>query len=160
MTFTYTGNPSDNDLDAVRFLIGDTQESEPLLTDEEITFLNAQWTLSFSVYWTAAMACETIAARFAREVTFNSDSQTISTSELQDKYLKQAERLRVLHMSFNQGAGVIEVGGITRGETHDPTVKPLAFGRSMHDHYEAGEQDQGTYFDDPVPGGYDPLLGH
>lgn len=39
MTFTYSGNPGASALDEVRFLIQDTDEDEPLLSDEEITYL-------------------------------------------------------------------------------------------------------------------------
>ncbi len=37
MSFTYSGDPSETDLDYVRFRLGDTDKSEVLLTDEEIT---------------------------------------------------------------------------------------------------------------------------
>lgn len=154
MTFTYSGNPSESEADAVRFLIGDTDSEEPLLHDEEILYLSSIWTLQFSIYWTAAMAAEAIAAKFAREVTVNSDSQTISTSELQQKYLTMAEGLRSLHRSMPAGAGV-DVGGMLRGEYYDPTVVPLAFGRGMHDDVEAGEQDFGNYKKRPHYGSWD-----
>ena len=159
MSFTYSGNPSESEVEAIRFLIGDTEMEEPLLTDEEITYLSSLWTLEWSVYWTAAMACDAIAAKFAREVTFNSDSQTISTSELQQKYLTMAEKLRALHHAQMAG-GFVDVGGITKGELLDPTVLPLAFGRGMHDDIEAGNQDLGNYRKHPPVGGYDELLGY
>lgn len=154
MGFTYSGNPSESEVDAVRFLIGDTDDEEPLLHDEEIIYLSSLWTLQFSIYWTAAMAAEAIAARFAREVTFNSDSQTISTSELQQKYLTMAERLRALHHAMPMGAGV-DAGGMLKGEMLDPTVNPLAFGRGMHDDVEAGEQDFGNFKKRPTYGNWD-----
>lgn len=157
--FTYAGNPSESDVDAVRFLIGDTDMSEPLLSNEEIIFLSSQWTMQHSIYWTAAVAAETIAARFAREVTFNSDSQSISTSELQQKYQSLAERMRTLHRSYVIG-GMPDVGGMLKGEGVDPTVAPLAFGRGMHDEPEAGQQDFGSIRKSPYGGHYDPLLGH
>lgn len=158
MSFTYSGNPSNSDVDAVRFLIGDTDSTEPLLQDEEIIYLSSMWTMQWSIYWTASMAAEAIAARFAREVTFNSDSQTISTSELQQKYMSLAKQLRDLHQRLETGAE-ISVGGFLRGEGVDPTVKPLAFGRSMHDNIEAGQQDYGDWWDDPPVGGWDELKG-
>lgn len=154
--FTYSGNPSESEVDAVRFLIGDTVEEEHFLEDEEIVWMSSQWTLSYSIYWTASMACEAIAAKFAREVTVNSDSQTLSFSELQQKYLTQAEKLRTLHRASTAG-GFVEAGGMLRGEWNDPTIKPLSFGKKMHDDPEAGQQDFGGYFDEPLY--HDPLLG-
>lgn len=158
MSFSYTGNPSDSEVDAVRFLVGDNQEDEHFLEDEEIIFLSSLWTLQYSIYWTAAMAAEAIAAKFTREVTFNSDSQTVSTSELQQKYLTLAEKLRTLHRAYQSGADV-DVGGMLLGEQKDPTVKPLAFGRAMHDNPAAGRQDYGDYRDEFPWGGYDELKG-
>lgn len=39
MSFTYSGDPSASKLDAVRFALGDTDASQPLLQDEEINYL-------------------------------------------------------------------------------------------------------------------------
>ena len=39
MTFTYSGNPGASALDEVRFLIQDTDSTDPLLTNEEINYL-------------------------------------------------------------------------------------------------------------------------
>lgn len=39
MSFTYSGNPETSTLDAVRFMIGDTNPCDPLLQDEEINYL-------------------------------------------------------------------------------------------------------------------------
>lgn len=148
MTFTYTGNPAESDLQAIRFLLGDTDETEPLLEDEEITYLAAQWAMSHSVYWAAAEAAEAVAARFAREVTVNSDSQTVSTSELQQKYQQLAQQLRLSHHQSMAG-GYVDAGGMLAHEFRDPNVKRLAFGRGMHDDPDAGPQDLGdirTYY--------------
>ena len=42
MSFSYSGNPSDNNLDACRFLIGDTDAQNPIMQDEEILYIIAQ----------------------------------------------------------------------------------------------------------------------
>lgn len=39
MSWSYSGNPANSDLDALRFMLKDTVESDPLLTDEEINFI-------------------------------------------------------------------------------------------------------------------------
>lgn len=39
MTFTYSGDPSNSDLDAARFLIGDTDKEAPIMQDEEIMYI-------------------------------------------------------------------------------------------------------------------------
>lgn len=142
MTFGYTGNPAGSVTDAVRFLVGDTQEDEHFLEDEEIDWLDQIWSAKNSIYYTASMAAEAIAAKFAREVTTNSDSQTVSTSELQQKYLELAARLMRQHETLLSG-GYVDVGGINAGEQPDHTVLPLAFGTGMHDDISGGQQDYG-----------------
>ena len=143
--FSYSGDPSSSALDAVRFLVGDTNEDEAFLSDEEIEFLDLTWTNKNSVYYTASMAAEAIAARFAREITVSSDSQTLSASELQQKYIELARRLMGLHERLLTG-GTVDVGGILAGEQPDPTVMPPAFGTRMHDSIEAGRQDFGDWY--------------
>lgn len=42
MAFTYSGDPSNSKLDECRFLLGDTDESNPILRDEEINYIITQ----------------------------------------------------------------------------------------------------------------------
>lgn len=39
MSFTYSGNPKASPLDQARFMLGDTNMSEPILQDEEIQYI-------------------------------------------------------------------------------------------------------------------------
>lgn len=39
MSFTYSGNPSSSPLDKYRFILGDTNPEEPILTDAEINYI-------------------------------------------------------------------------------------------------------------------------
>ena len=39
MSWSYSGNPADSTLDECRFLIGDTNESDPIMQDEEIKYI-------------------------------------------------------------------------------------------------------------------------
>lgn len=39
MSWSYSGNPQNSLLDEIRFLVGDTNEAEPILQDEEIQYL-------------------------------------------------------------------------------------------------------------------------
>jgi len=142
MTFTYTASPDDEDIDAVRLLVGDVDPTEPQLQDEEIQFLIDTWSYKGSNYYVASMAAETIASRYTREINLSADSQSLQTGELQQKYLTLAERLRMLHDQLFAG-GIVDAGGITAGEQPDPTVKPLSFGLGMHDDPEAGQQNFG-----------------
>ena len=63
MSWNYSGDPSSSDKDKVRFLIGDTDTNEQLLTDEEIDFLIGKHD---SIWGTCAEACESIAAQYSK----------------------------------------------------------------------------------------------
>ncbi len=150
MAFTYETNLSLSTRDQVRFLVGDTDPTEFFLHDDEIAWLVTQWSSKGSIYYSAAMAAEAIAAKFAREVTTNSDSQTVATSELQQKYLDLAARLMRQHETLLTG-GEVDMGGVNTGEQPDPTVTSPAFGTGMHDYIEAGNQDRGDAGDWVIP---------
>lgn len=64
MTWTYSGNPSSTDRDAVRFLVADTVSTDPLITDEEIAYLLDLYT---EPPHAAVGAARAIAAKFSRE---------------------------------------------------------------------------------------------
>lgn len=39
MSFSYSGNPADSQLDECRFILGDTDEAHPIMQDEEIEYM-------------------------------------------------------------------------------------------------------------------------
>lgn len=43
MTWSYSGNPASSDLDELRFLLGDTNESEHIMQDEELEYLISEY---------------------------------------------------------------------------------------------------------------------
>ena len=44
MTWTYSGDPATNARDSIRFLVGDTDTNDQLVSDEEIAWTNSQVT--------------------------------------------------------------------------------------------------------------------
>lgn len=42
MSFTYSGDPTSSRLDECRFLLGDTDEKQPIMQDEEINYIIKQ----------------------------------------------------------------------------------------------------------------------
>lgn len=157
MAWSYSGNPADSPVDEIRFLIGDTDTLDQLLQNEEIQFLYDTWfTIYGTVFYVAAICCETIAASYAREASHSADGVSVDLGQIQDKFTKQAETLREQHASLLIG-GVPDVGGVTAGEQPDPTIQPLIFGTGMHDDLAAGRQDYGSrnipeYFPEQYPG--------
>lgn len=148
MSWSYSRDPSDSDLDAVRFYVQDTDPNDQLISDEEIEFLIAQWTPVYgSNLMVAAMAAEAIAAKFAREVSYSADGVSVGVNELQTKYDALASSLRDQYKQFDIGGGP-EVGGVMWSDQPDPMIKPTIWAIGMNDNIRAGQQD----FGDTVPG--------
>ena len=77
MTFTYVG-PATSDRDKVRFLIQDTDSTNPQMTDEEIAWLITEWA---DVYDAAANAAEVLASSYAHKADYNKSVGDLSLSE-------------------------------------------------------------------------------
>ena len=143
MSWEYQG-PSASEKDEVRFLIGDTDVEDQLLSDEEITYLVDKWlTVHGTIFYVASIACETIAGKLAREISYSADGVSVSLSELQEKFERQAETLRAQHKELLVG-GIPDVGGISAYEEQDIGIAPFIFGTGMHDERVAGRQDYGN----------------
>lgn len=79
MTWTYSGDPSKSAKDAVRFLIGDTEEQNQILQDGEIL-----WVLSLynqAPLNAAIRCCETAIAKYSRLVDESVGSVRMSFSQ-------------------------------------------------------------------------------
>lgn len=126
MSWTYSGDPSISDLDAVRFLVGDTDSSDPQISNEEITFLLAQ---EGNTYKAAAGAAKSIMAKYARLADKSVGDLSISYSQRQAAYEKLAESLTT---SASMRSAVPLAGGISVADKlvqeQDPDrVKPVFF---------------------------------
>jgi hypothetical protein len=93
-SFTYSGDPSARGLDAVRFLINDTDSADPLMTDAEINWLLDA--TEQSVYQAAHDACYALAGKFARQADTSKSvgdlSLSITYSSRGHDYTMLAER--------------------------------------------------------------------
>lgn len=146
MTWTYSGDPSATLLDELRFWVQDTDPAVQLLTDEECRYLLVKWLpVSDSIVFTAAVACEVVSAKFAGEVAVSADGVSVSTGDLQEKYLRLAARLREQYKADLASSAVPSVSGIMWDTSWDSSIKPLVFGVGSMDNYEAGRQDYGDY---------------
>jgi len=91
MAWTYGGDPSANNRDKVRFLIGDTDTTNQLLQAAEITFLFNEW--NSNAYVAAAHACDALAAKFAAKSDY---SRSVGELSLSTQFGQQADRYRSL----------------------------------------------------------------
>lgn len=98
-------------LNAVRYLVGDTQETDPQVQDEEILFALSE--NGDKVYKAASYVANTIAAKYARLVTTELDGQlNVKYSDLADKYKALAAELSAKDKSKTASLGV-SAGGLT-----------------------------------------------
>lgn len=100
--FTYSGDPSASDLDAVRFLISDTNSADAELQDEEINYLLTTWA---NTYDAAVAACEVVAGRYADRTNYSRSVGDLSISEsygqAASEFRALAQRLRAQKVLLN-----------------------------------------------------------
>ena len=97
MTWTYGGDPGANDRDEVRFLCGDTDTTDQLVTDEEIAYAIDDAGNNKAA---AALICDSIAAEFARDVDVKNGPGKEWASQRYDQYTKKAKELRAKASTF------------------------------------------------------------
>ena len=143
MSWSYSGNPASSDLDQVRFYVSDTDSARPLLADEEIAFLLAQWKPAYdSPLYVSAVACEVIAGKFASEVNVSADGANVDSGSLQQKYLLLANSLRSQYRNLYamSSPDISELMALD----WDPDLVPLTFGTGFMDNLRAGTQEYGN----------------
>lgn len=93
--------PVTTDRDKVRLLIGDTNESDPLLYDDEVDAFLAQRVVvsttagtTYNVIAAAADACGAIAAKFGRAFSFSEDGQNFQRAQRVGHYQALERSLR------------------------------------------------------------------
>lgn len=130
MTWSYSGNPADSTVDALRFLTGDTNTDDQQLSNEEITYISTSYTDNNLA---AAELCEAIAAKYARQVdTTNGDLRLGAQSRFQH-YTDLAKKYR----SKGNKLALMWAGGrlLSEKETArtDTTITQPSFSRGMDD---------------------------
>lgn len=130
MTWSYSGNPGASNLDHIRFLIQDTDTSDQLFSNEELTFLYNSYGDAYSA---AIAAVTTLIAKGSRVAEESKTVGDLSLSiksgarvaqwEALLKYLK-AERFRLNPAApvINQNAIVPTVERVEEDESTDFVV--------------------------------------
>ena len=90
MAWTYAGDPSVSSLATVRFLIGDTDTTDQLINDAEVTYLI---TVHGNTNRAASEACRAIAAKFARLMSRSIGGLQADFSAKYTQYLELADSL-------------------------------------------------------------------
>jgi len=90
MAWTYSGNPADSTKDAVRFLVGDTDTTDQLISDGEIAYLA---TVHGAVNRVASEAARAIAAKFARLMNRSIGGLSADFASKYRQYLELADNI-------------------------------------------------------------------
>jgi hypothetical protein len=126
MTWTYLSTDLSTDLAQVRREIGDTNEDDQFLQDEEIALA---LTSEGSVLLAAARCCDWIARTFARDFDFVADGTEIRKAARAKQYRELAAELR------DRGdAAATGTGGI--GVVHTRNVDGYQTSTSDVDHHD------------------------
>jgi hypothetical protein len=136
MSWTYSGRPGTTNqssrIDAVRHLIGDTDQSDQQIQNEEIIFALSQG--SDDVYAAAAISARAIAARYGRLVDTAVDQTGISAkySQRQKTYHDLSTELEKQSRKYGSvGLGMPDAGGLSLSEIRsveeDPDRVPSMF---------------------------------
>ncbi len=120
----YSGDPANSNLDAVRYLVRDTDSADPVILDDEIEFVLSQ--NGNNLYRSAADVCDTIALELGRQLTFTGPIAE-SAKEKFEQYKQMAEEYRI--KAAKRGVAVF-AGGIS---VADKTTRALDSDRTPND---------------------------
>ena len=137
MTWTYDGDPSANDRDEVRFLSGDTDTTDQLVTDAEIAYAIDQESNNLLA---AAKIAKAIMAKFARLVDKSVGDLKLSYSQRLTAYKELIDQLteRGTESAGTPYSGGISITDKNNREEDTDRVDP-SFRRDLHsidEHYD------------------------
>lgn len=137
MTWNYTNRPETVDRDKVRFLVGDTDSCDQLVTDEEIAYAIAKFPTKLEL--AAAFVLRALAAKFSRKASMSAGGVSSSCSDIAKAFADRAKELDPNDETSGAGGLLCEIsfGGITISEheamqDETDTVQP-AFRRGQDD---------------------------
>lgn len=111
MTWSYDGDPDGDRKDEVRFMVGDTTETAPLVQDEEIEYMLTLYVpVTGKPAWlAAAWVCDAIAAKFARQVQQSLGALSRSAQQQFEHYRDLAAHYRMLHNTNGAGTSGVKI---------------------------------------------------
>lgn len=140
MSWTYSGRPEDNNVDAVRWHVGDTDSTQPLATNEEIEYALTQ---NPTVQKAAAIVCRAIAARFSTKASFSVGTVSKSCSDVSKAF---SDRAKELDSDPNGIVAFVlpSFGGLKKSEKEvldsDTDAVQPAFRKGMSDNPRANDE--------------------
>lgn len=121
MTFTFDPTDLTTDLAKVRREIGDVNEDDPLLSDEEIALALSE---EGSVLLAGARACDWIGRTFARDFDFEADGTKVMKAARAKQFRDLATDLRTRSAIATSGTGGIGVVQTRNVDGYQPYSNP------------------------------------
>ena len=147
-TWSYTGNPGARAIDAIRFLIGDTDSNDQLLSDEEISWINAEAsgtpTGLNAIYDAAYRACLAVAASLSRLADKSIGDLSVQLSQKAAGYRATATEMKTL--AFRKGlvptpyAGGISISDKDIDDEDSDSVRPYFRTGQFENFRDGGQQ--------------------
>lgn len=167
MTWTYLSPPTGRDIDKVRLLMGDTDSTRPLLTDEEIEYLLSltgsvdPTTLRYTeaqIRQAAARAADSAAASLWSLADKSIGPTRIALSQRREALIKTADRLwGEVGGRIDTAAAVAPLlGGVSRGDDSG-LITSDSKAPTFYKHMQEASPEPGV--DQGGAGGSNPLLG-
>ena len=103
MSFKYSGDPSTSELDAARFLIGDTDEKAPIMQDEEIKYIMDTYGSGKLTNNVSYQLFNRAATLFARDIKRSLGPQTEDPTSRLNFFKEQADYYK----------GIVAAGGVS-----------------------------------------------
>lgn len=115
MTWSYSGNPASSSLNAVRFLVGDTDSADPIVTDEEINFAIG---INSDVYAASVIVIKAIIAKYSRDVDSQIESVRVSSSQRVSHFTNLLNSYESV-VQDSEGLGTPVVSGVSVSDMED-----------------------------------------
>ena len=115
MAWTYTG-ALNTDSEKVRYKCGDTDTTDQLVTDAEVTYV---LTLSSDLNIAAAILLEGLAAKNSRKVNAGTGKLSVDASARMKQYLEMAKVLRGQGAENALSSCTIQVGGAVAADNEE-----------------------------------------
>jgi len=130
MSFSYDETKLDKEMNVIRLYLGDTDENDPLLQDEEIIFIQGEKsTLTKRI----AACCRLICAHLARKVDYRLSLLSEKAGAMYERYKDQADRYEVMGSLSYPWAGSVDVA-LKKANEDDTSIVQPKFTKGIHDH--------------------------
>lgn len=104
MSWTYSGDPSNSDLDETRFTIGDTDTDSQILTDEEVLYLFNKYEGTALLYQLFTSAASHVAKNYKRALGTQSEEPLSRLEYYSSQAIKYENILKSSGLSIPQYA--------------------------------------------------------